>query len=59
MKYITYVEKGGRSGHKLKDIFSELFLCSHADHFIKSAGGFSNLLEKCHKNKLFIDKFYK
>lgn len=22
MKYITYIEKGGRSGHKLKDIFS-------------------------------------
>ena len=43
----------------IKDIFSELFLCSHADHFIKSSGGFSILLKKCHKNKLFIDKFYK
>lgn len=43
----------------IKDIFSELFLCSHADHFIKSSGGFSTLLKKCHKNKSFIDKFEK
>lgn len=57
-QYYSHHYSSVSGDHKIKDMFSDLFLCANAGEFIQSVGGFSKLLSTVHKNQKFIDKFY-